>query len=131
MSPDPHSMSRLGLSLWALSRPYCISPQYAPPRLTNKKYLGTPMGGQQCCASVCTGLNIQQCWELLANHVASVFTGLSGVNSRAGSQKQILNLPLDHFFLVISLVYFFATKVVAPLQLQERSPTFVKVGDLV
>ena len=35
MSPDPLSMSRL--ELWALTRPYCISPQYAPPRLTNKK----------------------------------------------------------------------------------------------
>ena len=31
---DPPS---LGLFLWVLTRPYCISPQYAQPRLTNKK----------------------------------------------------------------------------------------------
>ena len=36
-------MSRLGLSLWAPTRPYCISPQYAPLRLANKKYLRTPL----------------------------------------------------------------------------------------
>ena len=77
MSPDPHSMLGLGLSIWALKRPYCISHQYAPPRLTNKKCLGTPMVGQQCCASFAQGLyNIPQCWEFLANHVASVCTGL-------------------------------------------------------
>ena len=44
MSPDPLStLSRLGLYLWALTRLYCISPQYAPPRLSNKKFLGTPL----------------------------------------------------------------------------------------
>ena len=39
----PPSMSYFGLSLWAPTRPYCISPQYAPLRLTNKKCLGTPL----------------------------------------------------------------------------------------
>ena len=43
MSPDPCSMSRLGLLLWALTQPYCFSTQYAPPRLTNKKCIGTPL----------------------------------------------------------------------------------------
>ena len=43
MSPDPLSISRLGLFLWALTRPYFISPEYAPPTLTNKKCLGTPL----------------------------------------------------------------------------------------
>ena len=36
-------MSRLGLSLWAPTHPYCISPQYAPLRLANKKCLETPL----------------------------------------------------------------------------------------
>ena len=40
--PRTPSMSNFGLSLWALTHPYCISPQYAPLRLTNKKCLGTP-----------------------------------------------------------------------------------------
>ena len=39
----PPSLSYFGLSLWAPTRPYCISPQYAPLRLTNKKCLGMPL----------------------------------------------------------------------------------------
>ena len=75
--PGPPSMWRLGLSLWALTRQYCFSPQYAPPRLTNKKCLGTPLRvvaqslkpfkllatckrTQQLLAMLG-----QQCWELL------------------------------------------------------------------
>ena len=45
----PPSISRLGLSLWALTCPYCTPPsppQYIPPRLTNKKWLGTPLSVQ-------------------------------------------------------------------------------------
>ena len=41
--PGPPSMSHLGFSLWAPMYPYCISPQYAPLRLANKKCLGTPL----------------------------------------------------------------------------------------
>ena len=47
--PPPPSISRLGLSLWALTCPYCTPPsppQYIPPRLTNKKWLGTPLSVQ-------------------------------------------------------------------------------------
>ena len=40
---DPTSMLCLGLSLWALKRTRCISPQNATPRLTNKKRLGTSL----------------------------------------------------------------------------------------
>ena len=41
--PQTPGMSNFGLSLWAPMHPYCISPQYAPLRLTNKKCLGTPL----------------------------------------------------------------------------------------
>ena len=39
----PPSMSYFGLSLRAPTRPYCISPQYAPLTLTNKKCVGMPL----------------------------------------------------------------------------------------
>ena len=41
--PGPASMSHLGLFLCVQTRPYCISPQYAPPRITNKNFQGTPL----------------------------------------------------------------------------------------